>query len=67
MSVAADLSVPGPCQIECLFASDCHFNVLVVGSTCIIGNFKIPPVGFGYYFPRTTSIFKGLAVLWRSN
>jgi len=53
------LSVPTPCQIECLFSSDCHFIVLVVSSACVIGNFQLTPVYMGYYFPRTVSIFKG--------
>ncbi len=56
------LSVPTPCQIECLFSSDCHFVVLVVSSACIIGNFQLTPVYMGYYFPRTVSIFKGKKV-----
>ncbi len=53
------LSVPAPCQIECLFSADCHFVVLVVNSGCTIGNFKLPPVDQGYYVPRSASIFKG--------
>ncbi len=53
------LSVPTPCQIECLFSADCHFVVLVVNSACTIGNFKLPSVEQGFNAPRIASIFKG--------
>jgi hypothetical protein len=53
------LTLPTPCQIECLFASDCHFVILVVNSDCAIGNFKKPMVSMGLVNQRIASIFMG--------
>ena len=53
------LTVPTPCQIECLFSADCHFVILVVSTSCAVGNFKLPYTSFGLVNARTASIFKG--------
>jgi hypothetical protein len=53
------LTLPTPCQIECLFAVDCHFTILVVNTDCAIGNFKLPSVSLGLNSPRVASIFIG--------
>ena len=60
VSGLAGLTVSTPCQIECFFASDCHFVLLVVNSLCLIGNFKMIPVSLSYTSPYEVSVPKGI-------
>jgi hypothetical protein len=51
------------CMIVCFFSTDCHFTI-VVGTLCLIGNFKKSPISYGYSSPRTTYVFKGFWVIF---
>ena len=48
------------CQLECYFATDCHFVAVISSTLCVIGNFKIAPsTQLNYNDPVVVFIYKG--------
>jgi hypothetical protein len=49
------------CQLDCYFATDCHFVAIINSTLCVIGNFKITPsTQLNYNDPAVVFIYKGL-------